>query len=235
MPPNNTISRSQVISPFGVGAVFESGGESLVQQDINYWPDDNRQYFKIELPRLQAALGKSHFRLPPVPIDFQDLHNRILFKRFPAWHFCPRKKCRRMHQLRWQDETTGKLPQCKYCKDSDLTPMRFITVCEKGHMSDVDWWFWAHFGSSQNSCQDRDNLKYISHRKGGAGLGSLSVKCESCNAENTLEGIASTNSMQKLKVKCSGIQPWMTRENRQECDCTPQVVQRGASNVYHVA
>ena len=231
MSAKNTISRSQIISPFGVGAIFESGGESLVQQDINYWPDDNREYFKIELPRLQTALGKSHFRLPPVPIDFKDSHNRILFKRFPTWHFCPRKECRRMYQLRWQDEITGKLPQCKACKDSVLAPMRFITICEKGYMGDVDWWLWAHFGSSHNSCQDRDNLKLISAPNRGAGLGSLSVRCESCPAENTLEGISSANSMQKLKVKCSGTQPWMPRESRQECDCTPQVVQRGASNV----
>ncbi len=205
----------------------------MVQIDTSVWPDCKGEN-KVWLPRLQQALGKDHFRLPPVPEDFRDLSNQLKFQRFPRWLFCPKGSCRKMFFWRLKDEKPGEPPECPDCRRVKLVPMRFITVCEDGHMDDVDWHWWVHCGQTNNNCQTRTELKFYSKPGMGAGLASLFIKCSACNAEKSLAGIASANSMQKINRKCTAKQPWQRSDDPRitPCEKIPQVVQRGASNVH---
>ena len=76
-----SIRKNQVISPFGLGAIYDFKGESFVHSKTRQWDKGN----KINLPRLERSLRVDHFRAPPfagsrfAANDFQKVH----FKRFP--------------------------------------------------------------------------------------------------------------------------------------------------------
>jgi hypothetical protein len=111
--------------------------------------------------------------------------------------------------------------------------MRFVMICRKGHLADVPWDYWAHSNThdpQQKQCREKKlSFEAVSGR--GGGLESLQVRCRACGAKRSLEGIARKDGLRPVGVRCSGRQPWQTAATN--CDEVPQVVQRGASNVYY--
>src|SRR5690242_9245166 len=118
------VRRSQIISPFGPGAIIDLVGESFVVEDAGRWRGPRKQ---IDFPRLASYLKVESLASPsprlPVP-----------YYRFPQWLFCSR--CRRM--IRWSlgKEIADKSPMCPDCPKRQLIPMRFVAVCANGHLSD---------------------------------------------------------------------------------------------------
>jgi hypothetical protein len=110
--------------------------------------------------------------------------------------------------------------------------MRFVQVCESGHLGDVDWWWWAHSGRDRGSrCEQRmEALSFQVVADAGGGLGSLEVRA-SCGAKRSLEGITQKDALQRSGARCTAGQPWQ-HAVRGSCDSIPQVVQRGASNLH---
>ena len=222
-----TIRKNQVISPFGLGAIYDFKGESFVHSKTSQWDKGN----KINLPRLKRNLRVDHFRTPPfagsrfAANDFQKVH----FKRFPAWHFCPNPKCRDMIRLKPSDEVRDETPRCPNCRKK-LVPMRFVSICEHGHLDEVDWWWWVHAGNQGVNCQTRHRMKFISRPNRGTGLGALFIYCSGCKSEKSLQDIVRKDQMRAIGLRCKGRHPWHWQG--EECSAVPQVVQRGASNVY---
>lgn len=227
------VRKGQVITPFGPGGIFDFGDESFMALDISQWKTQATSELR-SLPRLMNMLGVFELREPKSVSETKektiDIWNSIPYMRFPAWMFCPR--CRGMQKLTWNDEEKGTAPTCRNCgPNSKLAPMRFIQVCENGHIADVDWIKWAHHKSS-SSCESFD-LEFVSDPRKGSGLASLSVVCKSCKKGSSLEDIASKDALKfKGLGRCSGRHPWQNHANAVKCDCVPQVVQRGASNAY---
>ena len=142
-----SIRRSQLISPWGVGAMVDfPDDESLMTCGLDAWPFTDEECpadFRILEERLQRRLGVDHFRLPPdyrIPgPGVQHPGLRIPFVRFPRWHYCPR--CGDMQEL----SPFGGPQRCKGPNYADglscyslletrrprLIPMRFVAVCEQ--------------------------------------------------------------------------------------------------------
>jgi hypothetical protein len=90
-------------------------------------------------------------RTPPVSNGRLDqLPNGIVAPVFPAWFVCEQvetvmiggKPARRRRLVRWQDlDTVGGRRKFSFDdgKKSDVTPIRFVCACEKGHLQDIDW------------------------------------------------------------------------------------------------
>lgn len=134
-------------------------------------------------------------------------------------------------------EQEGKRPNCPQCTGNrQLAPMRWIQICPKGHMDDVDWFWWTHQGTTepaQRQCAVRTRLEFQAGGKGGAGgLDTLAIFCRACGARRSLMGITSSGSGRRVKFTCSGRQPWQPRREAVTCAEEVKVVQRGASNVY---
>lgn len=227
------IRQSQTVVPFGVGAIFDFKGESLVACDIFRWGSRGET---IQSERLAAALGVAQFRSAPA-VDsnaWAPATAGVPYARFPTWLFC--QQCRRMTRWRRSLEQEGKAPTCGTCPGrKPLVPMRWIQICPKGHMDDIDWRRWAH---SQNQspearqCQ-KDYLFFETlPGKGAGGLDSLQVHCRSCRGHRSLMAITSKGSLKGIGVSCGGRQPWQRLEHREECEEIPLAAQRGASNVY---
>lgn len=225
---SRTIRLSQTVTPFGVGAIYDYRGESLIGCDTARWGNAGD---RLELTRLSDALSVAGFRSAPA------LHSRfgaappLPFIRFPRWLFCA--TCRSMFRWRDSDERDGEPARCPSCpRHPQLVPMRFVLTCRAGHLSDVPWELWAHLGArtdEQKSCRSR-NLAFLARAAAGTGLEALVVQCRTCKAERSLRGI--TGRVDHLGMKCSGKQPWVFTENPASCDQPPIAVQRGASNLY---
>ncbi|MEU1304554.1 DUF1998 domain-containing protein [Streptomyces shenzhenensis] len=227
------IRRTQTISPFGVGGIIDLQGESFVASDIRSWGGHGD---KIESPRLARKLGVQSFRSAPVvPPGKMEFVSKVgpVYTRFPRWLFCPH--CRIMTFWRSEMERKDRQPSCGRCtRNPQLVPMRFIQVCRNGHMSDVDWRRWAHSTADspeRRQCQRR-RLRFVT-TPDSSGLDALEIHCLDCRSQRSLEGISQKNGLKRIGIHCPGSQPWQLGDDEQvECEETPRVVQRGASNVY---
>ncbi|MFI6485757.1 DrmB family protein [Nonomuraea sp. NPDC050663] len=222
-----TVRLSQTISPFGVGAIVDVLGESLMGVDISEWPYERT--VRVESKRLEERLGVLELRSPPsVPAKPSTNSPGIHYQRFPRWLFC--QDCRRMQHYRSQQET-GRPPQCGQCKGK-LVPMRFVAVCAtKGHIRDIPWDGWAHSeaeSDAQRRCHDRV-LIFETAAQGNEGLSGLVVRCRTCGASRDLGDLPSRGALKRIGVGCSGGQPW--QRNTPPCDDPLEVLQRGATNV----
>lgn len=228
---DRSVRLSQTLVPFGVGAIYDVLGESFVAADISYW----RQHGDVlRAPRLERELRKERFKAAPSHASlFARSGPGIPYVRFPKWLFCP--SCRYMVRWRWNMENEGQPATCSRCVgNKQLVPMRFVTVCENGHLADVPWHIWAHSRAKeakQKQCQNQ-TLRYVTKREAGAGLETLFVECTTCKARRSLQGITASGSLDALHLGCLGTQPWQRSESAEDCDRPPRVVQRGASNVY---
>ena len=231
------IRRSQYISSFGVGAILDLGNESFIASDISRWDNSSGQV--IHLKRLEYRLKVKEFRMPPIPKGFWDNNSHKLpYYRFPQWLFCP--SCRKLTQWSSTKEKKGELPRCdnNNCRGHKiLVPMRFVMACENGHLGDIPWQRWAHSRhnvSEKGRCESND-LEFRSLFGKGGGLASLEIKCIGCGSSRSLQGIASKESMKSIGIACRGKQPWEFIAHGQiaECKQSPQVLQRGATNLYY--
>ncbi|NMO53847.1 DUF1998 domain-containing protein [Actinoplanes sp. TBRC 11911] len=227
------IRQSQTLVPFGVGAIFDFRGESFVACDTWRW--QNRGY-AIRSPRLSAALNVDSLRAAPITESrrWAPPSAGVPYLRFPTWMFC--QKCRNMVRWKRAQEQEGKVPLCPSCDGKkQLVPMRWILICEDGHLGDVDWKRWAHSSAptdpTKGRCeQDRLVFKTLSG-KGAGGLETLRVECRTCTRGRDLMGIGSPEAAKALGP-CPGRQPWQRLEDAHDCERVPIAVQRGASNVY---
>ncbi|MEO1615583.1 MAG: DUF1998 domain-containing protein [Planctomycetota bacterium] len=244
-----TIRRSQAVVPFGVGAIFDLPGQSLMSAGLDVWEDSPK--CPINDDRLAKRLGVTFFRAPP-PAPGEGHKGALLpFVRFPLWHFCPR--CRALKQSKWNetapprcDSDLGsrfkpkpgekKQPSCSALPEKKrwrMVPVRFIVACPNGHIDDFPWELWAH----RKSGEDLSNVQLCKRPQlrlnygRFSGLGGLKVVCETCESSRTMSGTAGPKSLEGLI--CSRNRPWLGPHGiDDECECTPRMLQRGATNLY---
>lgn len=238
------IRKSQLITPFGVGAIMEFPTESLMHAGLDAWTVGDDQNLADD--RLAQRLGVKNFYEPvQAPEPRQSGGDNVPFVRFPLWHVCPR--CRTLQQASWNDRqpprcTSNVQPRFKGAPCGELpekrrphmVPVRFIIACSDGHIDDFPWIEWAHTPRGKKLTPGTGcevpilRLDYT----GRAGLMGLSVRCESCGSKRSLAGAGSPDALKDFG--CTGNRPWLGPDAGEECRCEdhPRVVQRGATNVY---
>jgi hypothetical protein len=226
---DRSIRAAQLISPFGPGAVIDLGNESFTCMDISTWPVQECPV--LEDNTLQRALGQV-IRRPPTG----DQLGEIPFSRFPRWMFCP--SCRRLFNYSQADDERAEfgVPECfdSDCDHAALVPMRFVVACAHGHLQDVDWFRWAHRNAQvpeTGQCgRQTAELYFETTGASGGDFNAMSVRCGSCDALNTFEGLTS----RPYPFNCHGRQPWQSYREPGACnDGVPRVFPRAASNVYY--
>ncbi|WP_433971857.1 DrmB family protein [Tunturiibacter lichenicola] len=197
-----TIRSAQLISPFGIGSLCEADGQSFFVRGTASWPNENWNLQRLELAAITERMHAGTVLKRPL--------KAVAVSRFPRWHFCP--KCRRM--TFWskardahQDSEPLPRPLCDNGKCHDrLVPMRFVAVCDGGHLDEVDWYGWAHRRNQpavSGAC-DRNvsRLAFDVTGQSGGDFSSMKITC-SCGAAATLEGISDG----PLPQRCKGYQP----------------------------
>src|SRR5689334_8517803 len=117
---------SETVSPFGVGAIVDIRGESLIAPDASWW--DKKFAPEISCDRLLDRVGAGALRRAPSHAGTAAKETPSLtYWRFPEWRFCER--CTKVSKL------TGKA-KGKWVNKCDcggaLVPMRYVAICEKG-------------------------------------------------------------------------------------------------------
>jgi hypothetical protein len=118
-----------------------------------------------------------------------------------------------------------------------MIPVRFVVVCEEGHIDDFPWIEWAHSrrGQPLNEAKVCDAPILRLNYTGKAGLMGLVVMCENKNCDarpRSLMGSAGPDSLKGWH--CSGNRPWLGPHGKEECSLAdpPRMLQRGATNIY---
>ncbi len=240
------IRRNQLISPWGIGSICNfPGDETLMVAGLDAWEQVfqqalNSDEFIVREERLARRLGVENFRLPPdyrkVGAGVLNYDLKIPFIRFPQWHYCPR--CGAMEKLSIYKDTPQKCKgpafremSCHLLPDrkrSRLIPIRFISICPKGHIEDFPFIEWAHKGTV---CKD-PQLRLRAGRSASS-LSGVEIECITCGKKRSMAGAFNENSLKDIK-SCSGQRPWLgeVEERANGCDMPLTVVQRGASNIY---
>jgi hypothetical protein len=193
----NSIRRSQLIAPFGPGAVhIMKQGMAVVTAGLDHWFEDEHRSKAlpqqldraiVREPRLERMLHVSHFRMPPAsdsntgPGD-PKLVTPLL--RFPTWFICPRCK-----QMRHAELSTDGWLNCTHaeCRQERLKQVTFAAVCDHGHLQDFPWMEWVHHSRTP---QCTGTLYY--HAEGGGSLEDIRIECRACNVPpRSLAGIMS--------------------------------------------
>lgn len=247
------VRRSQLISPFGVGSmVVVPGGTSLIITGLDMWYEPKMTNSKIDVEefkvyewRLQKMLGVDHFRLPPDHRETfwnQGVVNAgltIPALRFPTWHFCP--SCRLLHSFpSHASGIRGKLkcPECeKNKKNRYMSQVRFIAMCDSGHIQDFPWREWVH---RQENPKCTENMRLIS--MGSATLGGQMVRC-GCGLQRSLNGITTSSPDRTTFISkslldnnelylCPGRKTWLGEDAQEKCSSHLRGSLRNASNLY---
>ena len=224
------VRRSQLISPFGVGAMIDFPKDvALMIAGLDAWPEAKMGSSEEILyeERLQARLGVSHFRLPP---DYESKGFKIPSVRFPRWHYCP--VCKIMEKVALY--RAGKVLLCRHCdreksRKIRVIPVRFITVCSQGHIDDFPFDEWAHRIKAK-TLDETHILRYTAGKS--STLGGIRIAC-SCGASFNMQDAFSKEVFNNMGIKCSGHRPWLGQVDEDYgCGNSIQTSQRGASNIY---
>ncbi|MBB3098268.1 hypothetical protein FHR83_005963 [Actinoplanes campanulatus] len=226
---------SETITPFGVGAIVDVRGESLIAPDTSWWP--RAQAPEISCDRLVARLplGRGVLRQPPAHAGRAAKEtSHLLYWRFPAWRFC--EQCTKLSML--TGKSRGRWVNKCDCGGS-LVPMRYVAICDKGsHIQDIHWFKWAHRGTDGDVteavrfCRAYKELKFVRSTRYGEGLASLRVVCNGCKRDRPLSDLVGKDSLQRDGIRCDGRQPWEEANRGDPCENRLVAVQRGATGNY---
>lgn len=217
------IRRPQLTEVFGIGAVYDAPGMSLMisQAGWNY-----AKTLEVAEPRLVLRLGVDSLRTP-----MPEGEGRVPARRFPAWCHCPR--CGALRKA----ASVGSINKPTECPNRDcgkigMLPTRLIVACSHGHIDDFPWFKWAHATQTCTLGGDENRLRLISSSKSTA-FSDLKVVC-ACGASNSLETVLLPGALGSIGAHvCTGATPWAGPVAPEECgDHQVKVLQRGASNVY---
>ena len=247
------IRRSQIITTHGPGSIvdfraggFGGAGVSVVAAGLEEWdrwapPPGLGHPQTVYEPRLQKQLGVDGFRLPPVapqvaPGVYSKKAGKLIGVRFPRWLQCP--GCHLVQQSRFWTEDPG--DPALYCADCSekaggrnrvhVVPVRFIVICEKGHLDEFPWDWWIKHEEKCPQPPDRPRRVLKLEGSATAGLAGLILTCLGCGARRSMEGCFGPDA---IPGQCQGRRPWLGTDAEEQCTGTkPRVVQRGASNIY---
>lgn len=256
--PKFPVRRSQLISPFGVGALqVVRDGSSVITAGLDHWyeredgDNDPRlldlDEFKLQEWRLEQLLGTDYFMLPPDARNArsggeQVPNSRLTvpFLRFPQWHFCPR--CKVMKQFPLTTQGKQKCAECAKKKTTSyMVQVPIVAICEHGHIQDFPWREWVH-----HSAKPRCNGQLSLIATGGASLAAQKVVCGGCHAERTLASVTSANTDgttflsrnledgdKEALFLCKGLRPWLQDTSGESCEKHLRGSLRSASNLYY--
>jgi hypothetical protein len=240
------IRLGQLIAPFGPGSIYtDKNGVPNIICGLDFWyrkTDERGQWqvgetalrkHVVDEPRLSALLNIPQFRQPPQYCsDDQnpDLsYLQVQTHRFPTWYVNSTSGKLRRFSLNTEKLAPLEKGQGRW------RPVRFISVCAHGHITDFPWKQW--FGCV---CPGDEGL--VLNDSGGPDLRSVKVSCKTCLKSKTLAGAMfmerhPTNDtiiasgLGNANITCGGDRPWLGR-TAETCTEHPVAVLINQSNIY---
>lgn len=225
------LRRSALISVYGPGSLVDFRSDhapiSCIIKEYSNWGSEP----SIEEPRLAALLNTESFRQPPVDFENNIHQTQTIIEQFPKWLQCP--NCKRIGHLKsWQPLSISNHfdRYCTHCSNSSrkyyCIPIRFISYCKKGHISDFPW---HSFVNHSEQCNNKSLDHQLILRSNGPSISDIFVSCPSCQASKPL-----IDAYKKTSFNCLGDSPWKDYQpDSSKCDQKLKITQRGSSSVYY--
>jgi hypothetical protein len=188
--PAGQVRQSQVVTTFGPGSMFDLPNHSVIVGGLEYWTKGD----EVLEPRLVAKL-KELLQIPSLtlhapPPDNEDPTSTqktgITCWQFPEWFITQGalatesgRSTRSRRLIPRSSLSKGKFVDHNK-KSQPVVPVRFVRACRKGHIGDIDWYYFVHEGTT--NCR-RD--LWIDERGTSGDLSEVWVRCE-CKAERPI-------------------------------------------------
>jgi hypothetical protein len=236
---------SQLISTFGPGAMIDLPTRSVVVGGLEQWDMKGDAFTTIPEPRLTMRLeqllkdqgrldpaARLSLRTPPVSADRNSgIPRGVAAPVFPTWFVCEQvetvtsgtRTVRRRRLVRWQDLDTKGRRRFNFDdgRKSDVTPIRFVCACEKGHLQDIEWRWVAH-GAVR--CEEP---MWVEEKGTSADPADTSIVCD-CGRSLSLQ-----DAFQPGRLgKCRGDRPWLLDRDPNGCGDNLKLLTRTATNTY---
>jgi hypothetical protein len=218
---------------------------SVVVGGLEQWEMKGGSFTVLSEPRLQERLQKLlrdrnqldpakslTLRTPPLAETSPDAESRgVASPVFPAWFVCElvdtvgsgASAVRRRRLVRWTDLDAKGRKRFDFDdgRKSDVTPIRFVCACKKGHLQDIDW-RWVVHGAT--SCYEP---MWVEEKGTSADPADTSVVC-ACGRRLSLQ-----EAFQPGRLgKCRGERPWLLDRDPDGCDQNLKLLTRTATNTY---
>ncbi|MCO6048373.1 DUF1998 domain-containing protein [Mesorhizobium sp. RP14(2022)] len=240
-----TQSMSQLLTSFGPGAMMDLPTRSVLVAGLDHWDARQTAFKSIEEPRLAALLHKVlsennrwdpskpvKFRTPPIARDVRNgaEPDGVQVRVFPTWFTCEGLSAsgapdpRRRRLVRWEDlEANGrkKFQRPEDRKKVDVTPIRFVGACEKGHLQDIDWKWLVHRG---DKCAEP---MWIEEEGSSADPANIRIGCDCGRPSVSLADAFKPGFL----GMCHGRRPWLD-SHEPGCGERLHFLSRSATNTY---
>lgn len=242
---------SQVLHTFGIGAMVDLPGMSAMVMGIDHWASPRWDPLAAEsaipeerlLALVRSHLGNQVKQLTHPPIAEGDGFGQIEPSEdfgipvtpFPRWVRCPR--CEYLgpldagvFDLKWDryhpDRTHYVHSNCpKWNKPPPVIPVRFVVVCESGHIDDFPW---SEF-VQHKVCGCKGPLR-LAERGVSSEVADLWVVCSQCDAQRQMIHAFGKKAKDELP-KCGGVHPHVGK-GADPCGNDVRTMLAGASNIW---
>ena len=260
--PDGEIRRSQLLTLAGPGALIDLVEFAVVLGGLESWSYELPSEGYIEETRLEdkalkllrdTGTWKHHnvrLRRPPDCTEEPSRKRGIAVSRFPSWYLCQSDACRSLvHWKGLEPKTNRHVCSERQTKSFPVVPIRFVLSCPRGHLLDVPWRRFIHFGEREEGVEEKH---FYCHRQSGSGKRG-DLLGDDWNADLFMRGVGTsgdmtdyvvgcrrcgkTRGLQDLARKevhgtCGGWRPWLGPEANQECNEKARLLIRTATNAY---
>jgi hypothetical protein len=242
--PHGQLRRSQVVTTFGPGAMLDLPNHSVILGGLEFWGDPARDGFQPVfeerlLEKVRRAVGRPDviMYMPPIELNTNEEAPRgITAWVFPNWFVAQKDEVspggvrtrRLLHRL---DLVSGKYLTPEK-KKVPVVPIRFVQACVNGHISDIEWYGFAH--DFEGECR---RPLWLDERGTGGDLVDISVRCE-CKRSRSLGQALQHKDRPMPLGHCKGLRPWLGARAAESCGGEEEKAQpnrllvRSASNAY---
>ena len=198
------------------GGLWDFDADSYMTMGINHWnmDDQQRRDNYIDEAVIEELLPNFKLLKPPTNKD----QGNITVQKFP-WHYMCSGTPGHLSAGKYNSQE--RKMQCAHlnCKES-IRPVRFVSICDRGHIAPFDWDYWVHSENGWRECKLKNiKLEKFSIHLGKGSSNTLSawnIRCR-CGISRTLSGVTSTRTTSNKK--CSSYSPWIsTGKNEQLCE-----------------
>ncbi|MHC4925382.1 MAG: DrmB family protein [Planctomycetota bacterium] len=235
--PDGHIRQSQMVTTFGPGAMVDLVDHAVLVAGLDFWSYDKKATLPlIKEPRLRETIAEKFLKLddprplsltepficPPASDDSEPSRFvGVQVLEFPQWFVCQNPNCRAL--MRGKGLKKGNKHDCPgRKKPSPCVPVRFVTVCRRGHLDEFPWVSFVH---DRGAVCAAPSLKLTEGASGD--FREIVVRC-ACGAFRPMSDAKSP----EFGFDCQGRRPWLGPEAQEDCQEKIRLLVRTASNSY---
>ncbi len=245
------IRPSQFMYSYGIGSLIDLPSFSVIVDGLDFWKIDQNSERIIENRLLQAVKYYEPFARflihPPTAPDSNQYGNPfsegalvgLPVSVFPRWMYC--SKCRLLTPIddglfdlkkdlakpeNNRYEHTNCPKKGRSFRPPKAIPVRFLAVCEDGHMDDFPWVEYVH----QNQPCLNPLLYFYEVGLSGEARG-VTVECASCGKRRQLGDAFQRKNRENLPL-CRGYHPHLRDVDPEGCENHIRPIVLGASNTW---